>query len=229
MLRLINLLDVSSLHYCVVITTEHMLCLFQMAAVEGGPAFRTAETSPSGEGQSDQYLIRRDTTNDHPLKDVDADDFEVLAKYAMMPKGVALAAFSRPSCDGIKSSQISDGLDSRKREDSTLSLESLDLELPPLETYKVETGKIINNQINNRIFFILMLIHYILTLVCMFIVSFPKSPQELRQTLEASGVSLPLEYSSPVSGSGSVSAFIFVLLNFSVLFTLVFYFDCFLF
>ena len=113
-----------------------------MAAVEGGPAFRTAETSPSGEGQSEQYLICRDsTTNDHSLKD--SDDLETLAKYAMMPKGVALAAFSRPICESIKTSENSNGLDSRKREDSTrtLSLESLDLELPPLETYKVETGE----------------------------------------------------------------------------------------
>ena len=142
-----------------------------MAAVEGGPAYRTAETSPSGEAPSEQFLIRRDTTNDHPLKDVEADDFEALAKYAMMPKGVALAAFSRTSGESLKHSQNTEGLDTRKREDSSLSLESLDLELPPLESYKVET------------------------------VTFPKSPQELRQTLEASGVPLPLEYSSPVSGS----------------------------
>ncbi|XP_034242640.1 protein prune homolog 2 [Thrips palmi] len=140
-----------------------------MAAVDGSHAFRTPETSPSVEDQAEPFLVRRDTTNDHPLKNVDDDELETITKYAMMPKGVALAAFSRPSIDP----KLNDDprLEARKREDSALSLESLDLELPPLEAYKVET------------------------------VTFPKSPQELRQTLEASGVPLPLEYSSPMSGS----------------------------
>lgn len=139
-----------------------------MAAVDSSHSFRTPETSPSADTQAEQYLVRRDTTNDHPLKDVGEDELETITKYAMMPKGVALAAFSRPSID---SKRDEPSIDTRKREDSALSLESLDLELPPLETYKVET------------------------------VPFPKSPQELRQSLEASGVPLPLEYSSPISGS----------------------------
>ncbi|KAE8742694.1 hypothetical protein FOCC_FOCC011726 [Frankliniella occidentalis] len=139
-----------------------------MTTVQDGLPYRTAEASSSSEVQSE--LIRRDTTNDHPLKDVDPDEFEALAKYAMMPKGVALAAFSRPSID--RNAPLPDiKFESRNREDSTISLESLDLDLPPLDAYKVET------------------------------VAFPKSPQELRQKLEASGVPLPLEYSSPVSSS----------------------------
>ncbi|KAJ1527034.1 hypothetical protein ONE63_008577 [Megalurothrips usitatus] len=142
-----------------------------MAAVDDSSPYRTAETASSSEVQSEQYLIRRDTTNDHPLKDADADEFETLAKYSMMPKGVALAAFSRPSTDDKTTEPLGSSLDARKREDSTISLESLDLDLPPIENYKVET------------------------------VPFPRSPQELRHKLEASGVPLPLEYSLPVSSS----------------------------
>lgn len=54
--------------------------------------------------------------------------------------------------------------------DLSISLESLDVELPTLETYKVEP------------------------------VDFPNSPKELRQTLEASGIQLPQEVDSGAVG-----------------------------
>lgn len=115
-----------------------------MATVDGSHTFRTPETSPSAEVQAEPYLVRRDTTNDHPLKDVGDDELEAITKYAMMPKGVALAAFSRSSFDTTRNANEDRVLEIRKREESTVSLESLDLELPPLEAYKVETGNKMN-------------------------------------------------------------------------------------
>lgn len=172
-----------------------------MAAVQDSNPYRTAESSPSSDVPSEPYLTKRDTTIDHPLKDVDSDDFETLARYAMMPEGVALAAFSRPNPDKAKPPSDA-GLETRKREDSTYSLESLDLDLPPLETYRVETGKFFYTEHLQATFYDVLPFYLMNCSAYTPTVSFPKSPQELRQTLEASGVPLPLEYSSPMSGSG---------------------------
>ncbi|XP_063227835.1 uncharacterized protein LOC134533943 isoform X2 [Bacillus rossius redtenbacheri] len=104
--------------------------------------------------------------SDHPSPESDESPGEAVDNQASQGRGLdnAPAPVTAPSATGTASTA------GRQRLDSALSLEGLDLELPPLDAYQEEY------------------------------VDFPSSPKHLKECFEANGVALPLEGDSGTAG-----------------------------
>jgi len=112
--------------------------VFQMAAVDQASSVMIKESESHKSSTYNMLHPGATPVTDHPLKNSDIPDFEELAKYVMMPKGVALAAFSRPTRKEEDSE--SNQNNAVEDEEGSLNLDNLDRELEGLKEFK-ETGK----------------------------------------------------------------------------------------